>query len=156
MQLNDAQITAWGQQQPPPQTTQEALGRLHETVQNCLKAFQGDQLVHTQAHLEDTLLQTLVAMRSLGLEADRGLMRALARGKQSVEQRFFLIFPDRVEIRVAGEYRGGWPLYTQDDYAATLQVARDLRCEVQHTDAQQLDLFRPDPLTTMGTPHALK
>lgn len=141
MQLQEAQNTVWVQQTPSPQTTQEALGRLNETLQQCLEAFQANQLIQAQMSLEDTLAQTLIAMKSLGIEAERGLLRAVARMRQSPGQRFFIIYPDRVEIRVSGEFRGGWPLFTHDDYVATLQVARELQCEILHTDAQQLDLF---------------
>jgi hypothetical protein len=42
---------------------------------------------------------------------------------------------------VGGEIRGGWPLYTDEDHATALQVARELGCEVRYPDAQQLDLF---------------
>lgn len=144
MHLQEAQETVWSQQNPAPQTTQEALGRLLKTVQGALESFESDQLVQAQMGLEDGLVQVLVAMRTLGLDPERGLMRAMTRMRQTPGKRIFLIYPDRVEIRVSGEYRGGWPLYTDDDYAATLQVARELRCDIVHTDAKQMDLFQAD------------
>jgi hypothetical protein len=52
-----------------------------------------------------------------------------------------VVFQDRVEIQVAGEKRGGWPLYTEEDYQATLQVAQELRCDVVHQEVHQLGLF---------------
>jgi hypothetical protein len=62
--------------------------------------------------------------------------------KQASAHRTFHIYPDRVEIWVAGEHRGGWPLYTEEDLQSTLNMARELSCEVHYADGRQLELFR--------------
>ncbi|MBY0405209.1 MAG: hypothetical protein K2X66_15025 [Cyanobacteria bacterium] len=141
MNLLEAQQAVWNHQTQPPQTTQEALARLQKNVQRVVDAFACDQLVQAQMSLEDGLAQVLVTMKSFGMDPERALLRSITRMRQTTEKRFFLIYPDRVEIRVSGEYRGGWPLYTEEDYIAAIQVARELHCEIIHTDAQQLDLF---------------
>lgn len=140
--LAQAQQLAWLRQDPPPATSREALGRLLEMTRICLEAFDGDQLVTAQKTLEDALVQALIAMKSLDINPDQALKRALERLKRASGKRAFHILGDRVEIRAYGEVRGEWPLYSQHDYQQALNLARELGCEVIHEDARQLGLFR--------------
>jgi hypothetical protein len=140
--LKSAQDWAWASQKQTPETASEALGRLYETVRLLLRTFEDAQLLKSQSLLEDSLLQTLVAMRSLSMDPDAALNRGLQRlrcGNES--ERAFHIFSDHVEIRVHGESRGQWPLYSQGDYDAAISLARDLGCDIVHEDACQLGLF---------------
>lgn len=139
--LTQAQHLAWLHQQPASLTTREALARLLETIRQCSESFEGGALPQAQVLLEESLLQVLVAMRTLDLQPDAGLQRALNRLQQSDTQRAFHIYADRVEVRVQNEVRGGWPLYAQSDYEAVLQLARELNCAITHEEAFQLGLF---------------
>jgi hypothetical protein len=143
--LQAAQTWAWLHQlnqQTAPATSHEALGRLHETVRLLLQVFEDKQLLRTQSLLEDTLVQALTAMQTLNMNPDSALARGLARLRGGDEpRRAFHIFSDRVEIRVHGESRGQWSLYSQGDYEGALKLARDLDCDIIHEDACQLGLF---------------
>lgn len=139
--LASAQNFAWLHQSPVPRTSREALGRLLETTRLCLDTFDDDQWLASQTLLEDVLIQTLVAMHSLNINPDSALQRALGRLQTHEEQKAFHIFTDRVEIRVQGEVRGEWPLYTQPDYDVALKLARELGCDIIHEEAYQLGLF---------------
>lgn len=141
MDLNQAQQSAWLHQTEPPRTSREALGRLQESVRQCLAAFEQDQLVACQSHLESSLLQVLIAMHTFNLEAEPAYERALARMRQSGGLRAFHVYADRVEIRVGAELRGAWPLAGQADYEAALRLAHELGCDVIHEEALQLELF---------------
>ena len=140
--LAQAQHIAWLRQNPTPATSREALGRLLETTRLCLEAFDEDQLLSAQNNLEDVLIQALVAMKSLSIQPDQALQRALARMQDNCGKRAFYIFEDRVEVRVQGEMRGEWPLYSQQDYQMALNLARELGCDVVHEEACQLGLFQ--------------
>lgn len=140
--LEEAQAMAWAQQPAPPNTSREALARLAETVQRGLEAFDGDRLLQAQSLLEDSLSQVLVALKSLGIEAEPGLKRALARLLVQPGQRAFHVFEDRVEIWADGECRGTWPLYTEEDYRNVSKLALELGCPLIHQEARQLELFR--------------
>lgn len=140
--LTQAQHMAWLRQSPAPATSREALGRLMETTRLCLEAFDTDQLLSAQNNLEDVLIQLLVAMKSLNIQPDQALQRALARLDDNSGKRAFHIFEDRVELRVQGEIRGEWPLYSQQDYQMALNLARELNCDVLHEEACQLGLFQ--------------
>ncbi len=142
--LNQAQTLAWLHQGPVPATSREALGRLSETLRQGVDAFDQGQLIACQSALEDTLLQTLIAMRAFDLQPEAALQRALNRLQHSGEQRAFHLFADRVEIWAQGELRGEWPLYSQADYDAALRLGRELGCEVIDRDTRQLELFRHD------------
>ena len=146
--LNQAQHLAWLRQNPAPATSREALGRLLETTRQCLEAFDGEQLVTAQSTLEDVLVQTLVAMRTLNIQPNHGLHRALDRLQEAGGKRAFHIFTDRVEIRVQSDIRGEWPLYSQNDYDQALNLARELGCDVIHEEACQLGLFNHVRLNT--------
>jgi len=140
--LKSAQDWAWQHQSLAPETASEALGRLYETVRLLRQSFEESQLLKSQSLLEDTLVQTLISMQSLSMNPDAALARGLERlrGDDSPE-RAFHVFSDHVEIRVHGESRGQWPLYSQGDYDSALKLARDLGCDVIHEDACQLGLF---------------
>jgi hypothetical protein len=140
--LVQAQQIAWLRQNPAPATSREALGRLMETIRLCVEAFEQEQLLSTQNSLEDVLIQTMIAMKSLNIMPDQALQRALARLENKEGQRAFHIFEDRVELRVHGENRGEWPLYSQQDYRMALSLARELECDVIHEEACQLGLFQ--------------
>ncbi len=140
--LTQAQHLAWLRQNPAPATSREALGRLMETTRLCLEAFDEDQLLSAQNNLENVLIQTLIAMKSLNIQPDQALQRALARMQDNWGKRAFHIFEDRVELRVQGEIRGEWPLYSQQDYQMALNLARELSCDVVHEEACQLGLFQ--------------
>ncbi len=142
MQLDEALNMIWAQQVVRPQTSKEALGRLSESIRYCLEAFEQDQLVHTQVLLEDTLPQILIAMKTLGIEPSAALRRAMSRMSQQSNQRAFHIYPDRVEIWAEGECRGNWPLYSDEDYRNVTRLARELGCEIIHSDSRQLGLFQ--------------
>lgn len=139
--LNQAQHLAWLRQQVTPATSREALGRLVETARLSLEAFDQDQLLTTQNTLEDVMIQTLIAMKSLSIQPDQALQRALERLQDNQGKRAFHIFTDRVEIRVQGDIRGEWPLYSQHDYQQALTLAHELGCDVIHEEACQLGLF---------------
>jgi len=140
--LTQAQHLAWLKQNPTPATSREALGRLLETTRLCLEAFDEDRLLSAQTGLEDVLIQTLIAMKSLNIQPDHALQRALSRLDEQNGKRAFHIFEDRVELRVQGEIRGEWPLYSQQDYQMALNLARELNCDVVHEEACQLGLFQ--------------
>jgi hypothetical protein len=140
--LSSAQDLAWLHQDPPPATSREAVGRLLETARLSLDAFDRGQLIAAQSLLEDTLIQILVGMRSLDINPDQALQRGLTRLRgTSASHRAFHIYADRVEIRVHGEIRGAWPLFSQADYDGALVLAGDLGCDIIHEEACQLGLF---------------
>lgn len=141
MSLNQAQHLAWLRQSPAPTTSREALGRLLETARLSLEALDADHIVTAQNTLEDVLIQTLIAMKTMSLQPDQALQRALERMQDAWGKRAFHIFSDRVEIRVQGDVRGEWPLYSQHDYNQALHLARELGCDVIHEEACQLGLF---------------
>jgi hypothetical protein len=144
--LTSAQALAWMRQDSAPATSREALGRLLETVQLGVAAFDRGRLLGAQALLEEALIRILIAMRSLDINPDQALQRGLARLQgDGGSRRAFHIYADRVEIRAQGDVRGGWPLYAQSDYDAALTLARDLGCDVIHEEACQLGLFTPPP-----------
>ncbi len=141
LNLNQAQQLAWLHQHPSPATSREALARLLETTRLCLEAFDNEHIVSTQSQLEDVLIQTLIAMKTLDMQPEAALQRGLERVQQTTTQRAFHIFADHVEIRVQDDIRGEWMLYTQQDYEAALSLAHELGCRIVHEEAQQLGLF---------------
>ncbi len=140
MDLNQAQQSAWLQQPTPPETSREALGRLKEGIRLCLGAFEEGKVLLSQQQLENILADVLVAMHTFNLQAGPAFERALARRRQD-RRRAFHVYADRVEIRVGPELRGTWPLTSQQEYEAALQLALELGCDVVHEEALQLPLF---------------
>lgn len=132
----------WQLQPHPPKTVLDSLARIQTTVDSCIQAFQGNQWVMAQTLLEDTLAQALIATKMLDIQPDRALNRAIGRMREAASQQVFHIYADRVEIRVGSELRGGWALYTQDDYENAIQVAHTLGCDIIHHEAYQLGLFQ--------------
>jgi hypothetical protein len=144
MDLKTALETAWLSQSPPPQTSLEALHRLQHTIQLAVQSNTNDQVVQTQSRLEDSLVLTLVCFKQFGLDVERAFERAISRAKPSKsDSQCFYLYPDRVEIVVAGDYRGGWPVFTQEDIDSVYKVAQDLNCEVviRNEEISQLDFF---------------
>ena len=141
MTLKEAQDRVWQELGYTQMPMAEAMGKLLHRVSLSEKAFGNDQWVSAQTELEESFAQLLLVSRMMGIDLDRALMRVMTRHQEANVQRVFVVFQDRVEIQVAGEKRGGWPLYTEEDYQATLQVAQELRCDVVHQEVHQLGLF---------------
>lgn len=140
--LTEAQRLACLQQKNAFATSREALGRLLETARFALESFDEEQLLTTQTSLEDALVRTLIAMKTLNMQPDQALHRALVRLREGNPQGAFHIYADRVEIQAQGEIRGEWTLYSQSDYEAALHLARELGCAVIHEESCQLGLFQ--------------
>jgi hypothetical protein len=145
MHLAEALNACWEHQPEPPQTHLEALQRLHGTVRDCLRNFEQGHAVRSQEQLEASLVATLVAIRCFGLDPDRAIVRALSRQAwlQTRSQGTFHLLPDRVEIWVCGELRGGWPVFSPEDYQTAYRLARELDCSVLSGEdaVSQLSLF---------------
>jgi hypothetical protein len=142
LSLSEAQRLACMHPQGAATTSREALGRLLETARMALDSFDEDHLLTTQTSLEDALVRTLMAMKSMNMNPDQALHRALGRLKEGNPQGAFHIYADRVEIHVQGEIRGEWTLYSQSDYENALHLARELGCDVIHEESCQLGLFQ--------------
>ncbi len=152
MNLEEAQKKLWIHQSNAPETTQEALARVSQTMIDCIGAFQNDELVAAQTDLEETLAQILIAMKTLNINPSRALERSIERiAHENAQHRVFHIYSNRVEIQVGPDIRGGWPLYSHEDYEAVVALARTFGCEVIHHEAQQLDLFKPAASSTSRT-----
>ncbi|MBX2860566.1 MAG: hypothetical protein KTR14_04990 [Vampirovibrio sp.] len=146
--IREVQQEAWISVAEPPQTTRQGLEALQQKVAKCLEQLQDEQLPQCQSSLEDALLQTLVAMKTMNLDADRGFERAVARQQvTSLRQRAFHVYPDRVEIWAGAEIRGGWPLYTPEDVEAVVTLASQFECEVVYRDTKQMPLFAKPSFT---------
>lgn len=127
---------------PPPETAQQALACVSQTLVEAIRAFEADHLPQTQVCLEETFARLLIAMKRLDINAEMAMERVLLRFAQAASQpRRFLFFGDRVEIRVGDEVRGGWPIFGQQDYEAAVALARTFGCDVAHADSRQLSLF---------------
>ena len=142
MDLKQAQQLAWLHAEHP-ETSREALARLRETLRASEDALASGQLVAGQSRLEDALIQVLVAMHTFNLDAEPGFARALSRLQAAPGQKAFHLFTDRLEIRVGGETRGGWPLTSEADRQAACRLARELGCDIRFEEADQLALFNP-------------
>jgi hypothetical protein len=121
-------------------TALESLKRLSAQVQTTLHALEADQWLSAQQTLEDCLPLLLSAFDRLGLDPDRAFARSVARYSQA--EKAFYLYPDRVEIRVGNELKGGWELANPEEWWSARAMAAELNCPVFILEGRQLDLFQ--------------
>ena len=143
LSLLEAQEQAWAHATQPPETLEAALETLQQSAQQALQAYQANRWVEAQEGLEQSLIELLLALKKWDLNAEASFFRAVSRqAQQERAARVFKVFQDRVELWVGEDYRGGWPLLSDEDYKACCRLAEEMGCELQTQDPHtQLDLF---------------
>ncbi|MBY0450687.1 MAG: hypothetical protein K2X01_08705 [Cyanobacteria bacterium] len=139
--LENAQEIVYSQSLLVPQTTQQALMQLQHHIQRCLAAYEAEKTLETQQVLEDILVSTLIAMKTLNISAEQALSRWQARQKSAATSRLIKLWPDRLEVWVDGRPQGGWPLYSEQEYQSASTLAAELGCRLEYAEVDQGRLF---------------
>jgi histidinol dehydrogenase len=142
MDLQEAQTLACSISSPQDETLSDVLFMLAQSATQAQQAYTQQHDVTAQQQLENTFLYLLNAFNRLDLDLQRGLYRAMTRLKQFKGERAFHIFEDRVEIRVGQVWRGGWSIYSQEDYQHALALAAEMNATVIYAQGKQLELFK--------------
>lgn len=127
----------------PPITGLEALRQLKAATDKALGYFEEGNTPFAQNYLERSLTFMMLAFHYLNLDIEKVVAREAFRQKadNTLHERVILVFGDHAELRVSGELRGTFPLYTEEDYAEVRQIAQLFECRLEHADHVQLDLF---------------
>lgn len=158
LSLQQAQTLARAKHPEPPRTIQDALALVLSQAQAARQALQNQAYLPAQARLEEVLVSTLLALSAFDVQAESAFWRVLDRyAKQQKMHQRMVLYPERVELWVGNQQKGGWPLFSEADYQNCLQMAEQLGCELEErTQAMdQLNLFPtepapPPPLTSGG------
>lgn len=140
MELKKAIELIWENRRYKTASETEALSHLNEEVAESLKAMLRGDRQTTQNELEDAFSCLLIAFKTLKINPEDAVMRQVNKMKKH-SKRIMHIFPDRVEIRVDNEVRGGWAIWSADDFKEAEKMAREFNCEIVKEDqSQQLTL----------------
>jgi hypothetical protein len=144
--LQQATLHCWETLTEHPQTLKEALTVLKQSAEKAERRFEEGHWPEAQSKLEETLIHTLLALKTFELDAEASFQRALFRLSHKAGQQeppLVKVFADRVELWAEGEYRGGWTLFSNEDHKAALLMAQELGYDVSpEAEANnQLHLF---------------
>lgn len=124
-------------------SVKEAVSHLNEEVSDCLNALLRGDKKTAQSELEDAFSCLLIAFKTLNICPDEAINRQIEKMKQ-LPGRVMYIYPDRVEIRVNNEIKGGWSIWSADDLRDAEKMAREFNCEIVNNgkddDSRQLSL----------------
>jgi hypothetical protein len=142
MDLQEAVTMARSVSSPQDETICDVLSKLAQSASQAHQAYALHQDITAQHQLEKTFLYLLHAFERFDLDPQRCLYRAIASLQRFNGERAFHILPDRVEIRVGQICKGGWPIYTQEDYDQALALALEMNATIHHEEGKQLELFQ--------------
>ncbi len=146
MDLKKAAELIWENRRYKAASETEALSHLNEEVAESLKAILCGKRDIAQAELEDAFSCLLIAFKTMDINPEEAVLRQIAKMKEPAK-RIMHIFPDRVEIRVDNEVRGGWAIWSVDDLKEAEKMAREFNCELVKEDRSNqltLDLSSPN------------
>jgi hypothetical protein len=140
MQLKEVQQLLSQTSQGPASAT-EALRQLRACVEKALEYLALGNTPQTQLFLEQGFTNLVRAFYFLNLDLEQVVQREHSRQDASMPDRVILIFSDHAELRVDGELRGTFPMYSSEDYQELRQIAQLFQCRMEHSDHLQLGLF---------------
>lgn len=129
MELKEAVELIWQNRRYDTSSDTEAISHLNEEVAESLKALLKGDRETAQNELEDALSCLFIAFKVLNLDPEQVVFRQINRMKSSTNKTMH-IFADRVEIRVGGEIRGGWAIWSADDLKEAQKTAMEFKCKV--------------------------
>jgi len=140
VELKKAIELIWENRRYKTASETETLSHLNEEVAESLKAMLCGNREKAQTELEDALSCLLIAFKTLDIDPEGAVLRQISKMKEP-SKRIMHIFPDRVEIRVDNEIRGGWAIWSADDLREAEKMAREFNCKVVKEDkSNQLTL----------------
>jgi hypothetical protein len=101
--LQQAALHCWETLAERPNTLKEALAHLRQSAEKAERRFEEGHWPEAQSRLEETLVHTLLALKSFELDAEASFQRALFRlshqkGAHQQKQPLVKVFADRVEL----------------------------------------------------------
>lgn len=129
MKLTEAIDLIWINRRYDTSSETEAISHLNEEVAESLKALlRGDRekAVH---ELEDALSCMLIAFKVLNLDPEKIVWSQINRMKTQ-PQRVMHIYSNKVEIKVGDEIKGGWAIWSHDDFKEAKKMAKEFKCEI--------------------------
>lgn len=138
MEIKEAVNIIWQNRRYESASVTEVLSHLNEEVAESLKAMLKNDRLKAQHELEDALSCLFIAFHMLGIDPEEAVKRQIDRMNISPEKTMY-IFPDRVEIRVGNNVKGGWAIWSAEDLAEALKVAQEFNCKVIKEDFFETD-----------------
>lgn len=127
-------------------TLKDTLAAWQRALTQARQTLETGHGLETQQAVEAAFLQGFFALRQMNCQPSAALARAVTRLKTetSHQHQVMRVFEDRIELWVNHERRGGWPLHSEEDEKAAIQLAKELGCrvEAQGEAVSQLPLFR--------------
>lgn len=140
--INQAQKALWFAQPKHPETIFDAIEQLAKLTKNAQAAYQHENLLQTQQHLEELFAASLIAMKCMDISPSAAIERTLKRYQtERRESPTLHIYTDQAVLKMGTDIRGRFPLYTDDDYEQVKEVALTFGCTLQHHDSEQLSLL---------------
>lgn len=123
--------------------TSALVQQLHETVAAAWQACQSGDTDQSQQLLATALPQLMHALHTLGVDPVQALRRQTVPPiPQEPGKRLLYIEGNRVEVRVDGELRGSWSIWSIADLKEVCRLAEEFDCALVYSiDAtQSLDM----------------
>lgn len=143
MQLKEAQQLLSNLTHRSPSLS-DGLRELKAATQRAHEYAQNQHSVMAQLYLEHCFSLLMQCFHYMNIQADQVVTREYQRDQGQLtdqSERVILMFSDHAELRVNGELKGTFPLYSEQDYTQLQEIAQLFQCRVDHADHIQLTLF---------------
>lgn len=152
MELKEAVELIWENRRYDTSSETEAISHLNEEVAESLKALLKGDREKSQNELEDALSCLFIAFKVLNIDPEQVVQRQINRMKSQTNKTMH-IYSNKVEIRVGGEVRGGWAIWSADDLKEAQKTAMEFKCKViwEEENPFNIDIASEDEATTATT-----
>lgn len=126
-------------------SAKDAINQVQASAKRAMQYLEQNNPVMTQGCLEQCFTTLMCALHYLNMDLEQVVKREQNRQTQArygTTNRVIMVFADHAELRVDGELRGTFPLYTDEDAKDIKEIAQVFQCRIEYADHLQLQLFQ--------------
>ncbi|MCA9788505.1 MAG: hypothetical protein KC476_03510 [Cyanobacteria bacterium HKST-UBA06] len=126
------------------ETARDALVQLQVSSKKALQYLDQSNPVMAQGCVEQCFTTMMCVLHYLNIDIEQLVKREQRRQNQNkygTMNRVIMVFADHAELRVEGELRGTFPLYTDEDAQDIQDIAQVFQCRIEYADHVQLTMF---------------
>lgn len=127
--LNRAIEVIWDNRKYTTNDPKTAISHLNEEVARSLQALLKGDLEQAKSELEDAMSCLFIAMKVLEVDPEVAVQQQVEKMRKK-NQRIMVLKQNKAEIYVNNELKGGWSLWSPEDFKEAEKLAGEFGCEV--------------------------
>lgn len=136
MDLKKAIEIIWENRKYTTNDPKTAISHLNEEVAGSLKALLKGDIEKAKKELQDAMSCLFIAMKVLEVDPEEAVQNQVEQMTKK-NNRIMFLKKDKVEIYVNGELKGGWSVWSEEDFKEAEKLAGEFGCELVYEYKQE-------------------